>query len=244
MERILLCTNYPNLYGLGLYNIEKETAVRIFTDVNKRFNKLVRDSIFTNRLTMTKYYFYGGPFPQPNNPILDRYCSEVLPSIHDKIKWLNVEPSAMERILLCTNYPNLYGLGLYTIKKETAVRIFTDKTRLIHIFQNQISSLVIDFFQNKKPTLTEYSNEDMFECILNIFSKLQYFHFGQSPFRYQRLWFTIPPTIFSSTLLELHVSLESFIDCLYLLDGRFDSLQRLSVNINRILSPERIIDNK
>ncbi|CAF4254136.1 unnamed protein product, partial [Rotaria sordida] len=31
MERILLCTNYPNLYELDLYNIEKETAVRIFT---------------------------------------------------------------------------------------------------------------------------------------------------------------------------------------------------------------------
>ncbi|CAF1297469.1 unnamed protein product [Rotaria sordida] len=55
-------------------------------DVNKRFNKLVHDSIFTNRLTMTRCFFYGGPFPQSNNPILDRFCSQILPSIHDKIK--------------------------------------------------------------------------------------------------------------------------------------------------------------
>ncbi|CAF5223433.1 unnamed protein product, partial [Rotaria magnacalcarata] len=32
--------------------------------------------------------------------------------------------------------------------------------------------------------------------------------------------------------------------CLYLLDGRFDQLQRLSVDIDRILSPKIIIDNR
>ncbi|CAF5026319.1 unnamed protein product, partial [Rotaria sp. Silwood1] len=56
--------------------------------------------------------------------------------------------------------------------------------------------------------------------------------------------FQIPSTISSSTLLELHVKLENFTDCLYLLDGRFDSLQKLSVNIYNILSSQIIIDNK
>jgi hypothetical protein len=30
MERILLTTNYPNLYGLGLYNISIENALPLF----------------------------------------------------------------------------------------------------------------------------------------------------------------------------------------------------------------------
>ncbi|CAF2494866.1 unnamed protein product [Rotaria sp. Silwood2] len=74
----------------------------------------------------------------------------------------------MEDVLLCRSYPNLCGLGLHNIEKDTALRIFT----------------------------------------------------------------------------ELHVKLENFTDCLYLLDGRFDSLQKLSLNIYQILSPQIIIDNK
>jgi hypothetical protein len=95
-----------------------------FIGVNKRFNKLVRDSIFTNHLTMTRCSF-GEPLPPSHNPVPDRFCSQILPSIDHQIKWLDVEPSSMKRILLCTNYPNLYGLGLYFIDKETALRIFT-----------------------------------------------------------------------------------------------------------------------
>ena len=31
MERILRATNYPNLYGISLYNIQAETAIGLFT---------------------------------------------------------------------------------------------------------------------------------------------------------------------------------------------------------------------
>ena len=43
------------------------------------------------------------------------------------------------------------------------------------------------------------------------------------------------PTIFSSTLLELHIKLVKFHDCLYLLDGRFNQLRKFHVDIYRIL---------
>jgi hypothetical protein len=48
-------------------------------------------------------------------------------SIFHKIKWLNLESSSMERILLTTNYPNLYGLGLYNISIENALPLFIGK---------------------------------------------------------------------------------------------------------------------
>ena len=35
--------------------LENFTLLYSFIDVNKRFNKLVRDSIFTNHLTMARY---------------------------------------------------------------------------------------------------------------------------------------------------------------------------------------------
>ncbi len=95
-----------------------------FIGVNKRFNKLVHDSIFTNCLTMTRCSS-NGSFDRLDNQILDRFCLQILPEIHDKIKWLDVEFSSMEDVLLCTNYPNLSGLGLHNIEKDTALSIFT-----------------------------------------------------------------------------------------------------------------------
>jgi hypothetical protein len=119
-----------------------------------------------------------------------------------------------------------------------------DETPLIDFFQNKISSLVIEFYQHKKSNSTEEDNGDVFACILSVCSKLRYLHFGQSSHWYQKLCFKVPPTIFSSSLLELHVHLERFMDCLYLLDGRFDQLQRLSVKIDWIFSRKIIIDSK
>lgn len=62
-----------------------------------------------------------------SKPILDRYCLQILPKIYDKILWLDLEPSSMERILLTTNYPNLLGFGLYNIREEAALYLFNGK---------------------------------------------------------------------------------------------------------------------
>jgi hypothetical protein len=94
--------------------------------VNKRLNTVAHDSIFTSYLTLmtssSNCLFY-----ELTNTILDRFCRQILPKIHYKIKWLNLESSCMERILLSTNYPNLYGLGLYNLTLETSRDLFTGK---------------------------------------------------------------------------------------------------------------------
>jgi hypothetical protein len=95
--------------------------------VNKRLNKIVYDSIFTSRLSLLSWYPTSGSIYPVITPMLDRFCSKILPDIHDKIKWLNLESSSMERILLRTNYTNLNGLGLYNIKEETVRRFSIGK---------------------------------------------------------------------------------------------------------------------
>jgi hypothetical protein len=92
-------------------------------DVNQRLNKIVYDSIFTNHLTLLRSES-DLIYPLPN-PMLDQFCSQILSSIHDKIQWFNLESSSMERILLSTNYPNLYGLALYDLEIETVKYLFT-----------------------------------------------------------------------------------------------------------------------
>ncbi|CAM4782744.1 unnamed protein product [Rotaria magnacalcarata] len=211
--------------------------------INKRLNKIAHDSIFTNHLTLIASWNHSiCALPYP---ILDQFCSRVLPEIHDKIKWLELETFSMERILFATTYPNLYGLRLHNIQQETAIRIFSDDTPLTNIFKSQISSLVIDVIENKKQSLIEDVNAFIFTHIITIFSNLQYLNFCPSLFFYQYLSFdNSPPTVFSSTLLELRVCLENFTDCLYLLDGRFNQLRTLHVKIFDITFSSLVIDNK
>ncbi|CAF4303641.1 unnamed protein product, partial [Rotaria sordida] len=52
------------------------------------------------------------------------------------------------------------------------------------------------------------------------------------------------PTFISSNLLELHVSLGNFIDCLYILDGRVNQLRTFHVNISCISVCGRKLNNK
>jgi len=106
-----------------LYHVE---VLNSLIGVNKRLNRIVHDSIFTSYLTL---YFsdkckYISPLP---DPMLDRFCLQILPKIHHKIKWLNLESTSMERILLATNYPDLYGLGLYGIDLEKAISLCNGK---------------------------------------------------------------------------------------------------------------------
>lgn len=68
-----------------------------------------------------------------------------------------------------------------------------------------------------------------------MFTNLQYLSFGPSSKYDQRFSFAMPfPTIISSNLLELHICVCYFNDLLALLDGRFNQLHTLHVNINHI----------
>ncbi|CAF1460558.1 unnamed protein product [Rotaria sordida] len=141
-------------------NMCQADTVYSLIGVNQRFNTIVYDSIFTNHLTLFEHSS-DGSICSFTDSMLEIFCSKILPKINHKIKYLHLESSSMERILLATNYPSLYGLCLYNINLETAKHYF----------------------------------------------------------------FTL------STLLELHVSVTNFSDCLYLLDGRFNQLHTFYVNI-------------
>ncbi|CAF4741372.1 unnamed protein product [Rotaria sp. Silwood1] len=123
-----------------LHNVE---ALYSLTGVNKRLNTIVHDSIFTSDLTLMT----SSPdclFHRLTNTILDRFCREILPKIHCKIKWLNLESSSMECILLSTNYPNLCGLGLYNLASEMARDLFTVLNLLLGIKIDAMGQKIID----------------------------------------------------------------------------------------------------
>ena len=120
--------NLPDEILLIIFNkLNNVTLLYSLLGVNKRLNKIAHDSIFTSHLSLLRYCSDHSIYPLIDS-ILDRFCSKILPKIHYKIKRINLESSSMKRILLATNYPNLYGLGLYNLDSEKALYLFIDKT--------------------------------------------------------------------------------------------------------------------
>jgi hypothetical protein len=114
------------------------------------------------------------------------------------------------------------------------------------MFKNQILSFVIDIISNEKGISTKNVAKFVFIQILTMFTNLQFLCFGPSFIYQQRLSFfdNSFPIVFSSTLLELRVGLQTFRDCLYLLDGCFDQLRTFHVKISLIYGSNKPINNK
>jgi len=109
-----------------LKKLLNEEALYSLMGINKRLTTIVRDPAFTSHLILMRCFAGDSINPLPK-PMLDRFRLQILPEIDHKIKWLNLESSSMESILLAANYPNLYGLGLYDIDAETALSLFIGK---------------------------------------------------------------------------------------------------------------------
>ena len=75
----------------------------------------------------------------------------------------------------------------------------------------------------------------LFTSIFTQCTNLQYLNYCSSSNSYRRLSFlSSPPTCISPNLLELHLRLVHFIDCLYILDGRFSHLHTFHVDIRNM----------
>jgi hypothetical protein len=123
------------------------------------------------------------------------------------------------------------------------LNFYLDENPLNHTFKDQISSLFIKFNNNEKNSSpTDMFYTFVFETILNIFTNLRCLKFDSSSDFAANVWMGIVTPIFVSTLLELHVNLPAMHDFLHLLDGRFDQLRILYVNVNCISSRNLDID--
>ena len=73
---------------------------------------------------------------------------------------------------------------------------------------------------------------NLLHYLFKIFTHVQHLKFYQySPHAYTSTHFSDQPSIFSSHLVELHINMYCFKDFLYLLDGRFDHLRTLVVQV-------------
>lgn len=109
------------------------------------------------------------------------------------------------------------------------------------MYKDQLKSVVIHFDENHSLYMSTRLTY-IFGSILTMFRNLTSLNFRQSLVHWQYMSLNISPKqhIESSSLIKLNINLKKFNDCLYLLDGRFNELNTLSVNILEIDSSATI----
>lgn len=88
--------------------------------VNARLDRILHDTMFTKKIALVET---TSCVKRLNEKILDRFCLEILPKIHDQVQWLSVDSSSIERIFLAAEYSNLKQLDIFITNKETNWRL-------------------------------------------------------------------------------------------------------------------------
>jgi len=116
---------------------------------------------------------------------------------------------------------------------------------LSSIFKKQIRTLFITIYNNHDDEAMTLSVAKICDKIFSIFTGLTTFVLNESWYKIRvRLTFDNPffPNVRCSTLLKLIISVQSFDDCLYLLDGRYDQLHTFHVDLGDISFPDVAIN--
>ncbi|CAM2725543.1 unnamed protein product [Rotaria socialis] len=240
-----------NQYNIHLLDLPNEILLIILRKLNNidvlyslldinngRLDIIAQENTFTNILN----------FVNTNNiSLIDRFCIYILPRIHQNIKYFIFEPAVMERILLAAVYPNLTELKLFNFEQQIASKYFTDESSLRSVFQQQITSLIL--VNNDKSarvgSLKEYTI-NVYAHILNFFKNLTYLNImGPCVMLCPGLSLCDLPstTFYSSILTHLSIVVQTFDDCLYLLDGRLKQLTSFNANVYSIDSFSTIVQN-
>ncbi|CAF3233891.1 unnamed protein product [Rotaria sp. Silwood2] len=205
-----------------------------FVGVNQRLNRLVRDPIYTRSIQLTKTNKYCS---LPDS-IIDRYCLDILPEIQQYIECLILEPSSMERILLSSDYPRLHKLTFTKIHEDFVLRHFTDESPLINMFKYNIKHLILTIDKQGFTSLSCIDlGKNLLTRIFNIFLNLIDLDFNQNSIESRTLisiYGLSSMTCYSSNLVNLSITVDTFDDCLCLLDGRLHQLYKLCILIKKI----------
>jgi len=119
----------------------------------------------------------------------------------------------------------------------------SDERLLSSIFKNQITTLIISIDPNKRKLFTM---KNICNYIFTVFINLIHLIFYDGLYKNNiRLLFDIPFSSFSSSsLLVLNIKVQTFHICLYILDGHFDQLHTLYIELANIDRPSKEIENQ
>ncbi|CAF1303397.1 unnamed protein product [Rotaria sordida] len=208
--------------------------------VNQPFDRLALDPLNFHDLDMTDIMTINLLYdktPSIDTETLSKICSKILPRIHHQVHKLTVEQYSMKDILCAANYSELYSLSLINFQTKILYQYLKGDLILRDLLTKQITHLNIDIKRTTKRFSVTVSK--IFELIVSLCKNLTVLNFCDM-FRtriYETRVFYRSSNYMSSTLIKLKIHVLSFVDCLYLLDGRLDSLSTLIINVEHIFDP-------
>ncbi|CAF1515009.1 unnamed protein product [Rotaria sordida] len=200
---------------------------------NQRLDTILQENIFTNTLNFVLTTLTDNIY-SITDPILNQFCINILPKIHNNVKSLILDSISMEKILLAGDYPNLTQVKIFNFNEKILSRYFTDQSPFRRIFQEQITDLILIFEKNINKILEEFNTINLYTYVFNFFINLKYLSItGLFPYPFPHLnCRQLPITIcLCSTLYKLSLDVPSLVDCYALLDGRLKQLTILILNI-------------
>jgi hypothetical protein len=118
----------PDEILLSIFNkLNGIDAFYSLVDVNKRFDRLVLNSLRIRTLNMTKMViksYYDRTFSVDNH-FLSKISKKILPRIHHQLNELIVEQNSIKHIFHTDTYPQLDSLSFVNFEKEILFQYLT-----------------------------------------------------------------------------------------------------------------------
>ncbi|CAF2145552.1 unnamed protein product [Rotaria magnacalcarata] len=128
---------------------------------NQRLDIIAQQQIFSNILNFVSSSQSTDEHSSIPVSILDRFCVDILPRVHQNVISLIVEFGSLECILRVGNYPNLTELQLFNFNKAVISRCFMDDSLFGHIGQ-QIIHLILISNENDSSIISEAYTEHVY----------------------------------------------------------------------------------
>ncbi|CAF1386681.1 unnamed protein product [Rotaria sordida] len=237
----------PDEMILAIWNkLSKIDVLYSFVGVHQRFDRLVLDKTYTQSIELI-----NSNAKHKHSmiiSILDHFYSYILPQIHKFVESLTLESISMERVLSVGTYHHLRKLTIIKIDQEFALCHFTDESPFSEIFKKQITHLTVSIIDVEPTSSLIDLTTHIFARIFSLFKNLTVLDFGSTGRRrhYSRLKISDPSLMicFSPNIVHLRIGVDTFDECLCLLDGRLNYLRRFVVRISKIYASKLTIDNR
>ncbi|UJR19932.1 hypothetical protein I4U23_023064 [Adineta vaga] len=210
--------------------------------VNEKLNRLACDISFTRFVDLMTIE-PNGMIDLKFNPILNRFCKEILPRIRCNVESLTLHGYFLPRVLHSTNYVGLRKLVMINLEMSMACQIFNEKTPFIQVLKQQISDIVLTIDSDILGQLNVKLFADTYNRIFVLFTNLKYLDIDTSDtyvFSGPLLTSLSSPICYSSSIVHLRIKMQNIDDCIYLLDGRLSQLKTSIIILTYVHNPVQI----
>lgn len=216
--------------------------------VNQQLDRIALDPLYIDHTDLAIHRTRSGHSSHDDGQLLEQMCSNILPRINDKVTKLTVEPLSMQCVLNELDYPNLQCLSLVHFVPVTLSHCLTGtpmvRTYCVVMFRllekslqrlltTQITRMTVDMNVDKEES-TEDGSINGFIASLLLGERLTDFVYSYTH-RRGFLHLLRPniswPDQLSTSLTKLTIKVQTFDDCLHLLNGCLPTLSTLIVRV-------------